>query len=149
MTATQVFYRFLKEELTINEFVFFNRALRGEKIRIGKGNSRPAFTRRENGAIKSKTFVEDFLAAGRGRSLNGYMSNLLKYLCPRLSYQRWQNVDYKRKREKIWYRGAWGYSDQYYFVYNELWHNFLKRHIENASEKIYDGRVVDYKLKKK
>lgn len=139
MTATQVFYRFLKEELTINEFVFFNRMLRGESPKLGTYRVSPP-------RVKTKTFVEDYLACGRGRSLNGYMINLMRYICPRLSHKRSFNKDYYRTvySKWNWYNKK---HDDYISRYNELWHKFLEKHIQNADVKIYHGEYIDYLVK--
>ena len=146
MTATQVFYRFLKDALTPYEFNFFNRLLRGEPPKISY-NTKKFYKITYHRGIKSKTFVEDFLKTGRGKNLRGYMSNLIRYECPSIYYKSSLNYWYNYKR----YKAPWlrlpherNVRDYYHYTYVKLWHEYLDKHIKNSDEKIWHGETIDY-----
>ena len=146
MTATQVFYRFLKDALTPYEFNFFNRLLRGEPPKINY-NARHFYKITYYRGIKSKTFVEDYLRRGRGRNLRGYMSNLIRYECPNIYYRSGSNYWYNHTR----YKSPWrrpneerNVRDYYQYTYVKLWHEFLDKHIKNSDQKVWHGEIIDY-----
>ena len=146
MTATQVFYRFLKDALTTYEFNFFNRLLRGEPPKINY-NIKTFYKITYHRGIKSKTFVEDFLKTGRGKNLRGYMSNLIRYECPSIYYKSSLNYWYNYKR----YKAPWlrlpherNVRDYCHYTYVKLWHEYLDKHIKNSDEKIWHGETIDY-----
>jgi hypothetical protein len=146
MTATQVFYRFLKDALTPYEFNFFNRLLRGEPSNINY-YSKTFYRINYFRGIKSKTFVEDYLSKGRGRNLRGYMSNLMRYECQRIYYKSGSNYWYNHARYKpSWYRphSERNISDYYHYTYVKLWHDYLDKHIKNSGDKIWHGETIDY-----
>lgn len=141
MTATQVFYRFLKEELSIDGYLYFQRLIRGEEV----GNWRKTRLIRKKNPLGSKTFVDDYLRRGDGRTLCGYMMNLLRWEEPALTYRMNCNKDYSDRKD-IW---QWDkYTERFYRqYYTKLWHKFLRKYIQDCDKRIYHGLVPDYKLK--
>lgn len=150
MTATQVFYRFLKEELSIDGYLYFHRILKGENV----GSTRKYQVYRcTNGfwshkPVGNKTFVEDFIGNGDGRTLGGFMRNLLTYEEPALVHFMSSNKDYQKREvfKNPWYK----YTRAVYIdTYCTLWRKFLKENIENYDKRIYYGRIPEFKLKKR
>ena len=143
MTATQVFYRFLKEELTIDGYLYFTRIIKGENV----GYWRKKAVRRTLKPKWNKTFVEEFIGSGSGRNLSGFMSNLLK-LEQSLVYNMNSNKDYRQREVKI---NPWAKYTQlvYKDTYIRLWRDFIKNNIENGEKRIYNGKIPEYRLKEK
>jgi len=145
MTATQVFYMFLKRELSLDGHIYFHRILKGEYA--GSYWRNQGRIRRTNFPKGSNTFVEDFLSKGRGRTLDGFMGNLLKHIESGLVTFKRYNGDYRNREVRL---NPWGkYTNDIVYVdtYVRLWHDFLKKYIENSGKRIYNGEIVDYKLK--
>ena len=166
MTATQVFFLFLKEECLIDEMRFFKWIIMNDC-----GNKyfhkRPLF---------KPTFVEDYLSRNN-RALNNFMIRLF-ILAPNLKYKRHRNPRWKlickafNKRnegkminvkriswitgETIWERMPCMFkpyrSGMYINYYRSKWNDFLFHKIE--SDKKFNspfkkGECYDFKLKTK
>ena len=143
MTATQVFYGFLKKELTLDGYIYFRRLLLGEYV----GNTRKTKIRRTFYPKASKTFVDDFLKGGDGRTLSGFMGNLLRHIEPALVTYKYYNQDYKQRKVLI---NPWSkYTNEmvYRDTYCRLWRKFIKDNIENGDKRVYHGKMPDYKFK--
>lgn len=163
MTATQVFFLFLKEECLIDEMRFFKWAVMKET-----GNryfrKRPLF---------KPTFVEDYLSRNN-RTLSNFMIRLF-ILAPSLKHFRHNNPRWKiivndfrtRNEGKIIKRKRIGWNDEiieseelclfhpyrcgmYVNYYRRKWNKFLNEKIE--SDKKFNspfkkGESYDFKLK--
>lgn len=128
MTATEVFVKFLKTELSSDEYLFFMHHL-----------SR----RRRNGRAKPflrKGCVEEYLSSTR-RTLGGFMTRLF-VLCPNLIRCGMDNPKYEKVYNDVKRRYIYSLNnetDEYYFkqhvnskyvsIYRMKWHNFLDNHI--------------------
>lgn len=167
MTATQLFFLFLKNECTIDEMRFF-------KWAVMKEPENKYFRKRP---LFRPTFVEDYLS-NNGRALNNFMTRLF-ILAPSLNNHRHRNPrwriiknEYNKRNEgksllvkiKDWdgnetgetYRRPCVFRDfnsgMYIKYYQRKWNEFLKENIE--SEKKFNspfkkGESYDFKLKTK
>ena len=163
MTATQVFFLFLKEECLIDEMRFFKWAVMKEP-----GNR--YFRKRK---LFTPTFVEDYLSRNN-RALNNFMTRLF-ILAPNLKNFRHRNPrmkliidEFYRRNKKRWVkrkRTDWNgdtvwvevpcvfqtyRSGMYINYYRGKWNQFLNEKIE--SEKKFNspfkkGECYDFKLK--
>ena len=143
MTATQVFYCFLKRELTLDGYIFFIRLLKGENV----GKIRNLKIRRSYYPKGSRTFVEDYIKVGEGRTLSGFMNNLLRHIEPALVLYKHYNQDYK---QRVVFKNPWSkYTNEMVYIdtYCTLWRKFVSDKIENGDKRVYNGKMLDYKLK--
>ncbi len=143
MTATQVFYAFLKKELTLDGYMYFRRLLLGENV----GGYRKKQIRRNCYPKASKTFVEDYIKKGHGKTLSGFMSNLLRHIEPGLVNYKYYNQDYKTRKV---FRNPWSkYTNEMVYIdtYCRLWRNFINEKIENGDKRVYYGKMPNYKFK--
>ncbi len=127
MTPTEVFIKFLRTELSSDEYLYFMYHL-----------SR----RRRNGRAKPflrKGCVEEYLSNTR-RTLGGFMTRLF-VLCPTLIRYGMNNPRYKKVYNDVFkkYHYLYNETDEYYFkqhvnskyvcIYRMKWRNFLDNHI--------------------
>ena len=138
MTATEVFLRFLKEELECDEFLFFMHYLHkhGNKYFHNTKFKRKLF---------HETFVEDYLSRNN-RSLFGFMKRLfilapnLKRMCHENKRYDKLKVDWKLERVKRGTEKRVRFYEPYHIAmyvmyYNRKWQKFLKENIDK--EKSY------------
>ena len=128
MTATEVFIKFLKTELTSEEYIFFMYHL---SRRRRCGHAKP---------FLAKGCVEEYLSNTR-RTLGGFMTRLF-VLCPNLIRYGMNNPTYEMVNKNVLRRFIYSLSnetDAYYFrqhvnskyvsIYRTKWRNFLDSHI--------------------
>jgi len=136
MTATEVFLRFLKEELEYDEFLFFMHYLHDH----GNGYF---YNRKYKRKLFSKTFVEDYLSRNN-RSLFCFMKRLfilapnLKRYCSENKRYNKLKVDWilerrKRGTEKRVFFCEKYHVAMYVMYYNRKWQNFLKGKIDKKN----------------
>ena len=143
MTATRVFYIFLRKELTLDGYIYFKRILSGEYV----GGYRKTKIRRTYYPKATKTFVDDFIKNGQGKTLKGFMGNLLRHIEPALVRYKYYNTDYNKRIPHI---NPWAkYSNDivYKDTYCRLWRKFLDENVENGDKRIYHGKLPEYKFK--
>ena len=165
MTATQLFFLFLKNECSIDEMRFF-------KWAVMEQPENKYFCKRP---LYKPTFVEDYLSRN-GRALNNFMTRLF-ILAPSLKNHRFRNPrwgkivqGYHDRNEgktllvkiKDWYGNETGEtyrrpcvfrtynSGMYVKYYQRRWNEFLNNNI--VSEKKFNspfkkGESYDFKLK--
>ena len=165
MTATQLFFMFLKEECTIDEMRFFKWAVM-EHPENKYFRTRPLY---------KPTFVEDYLS-NNGRALNNFMTRLF-ILAPSLKNHRCRNPrwsiirkEYNERNEgksllikiRDWDGNETGESyrrpcefqtfncGMYVKYYQHKWNEFLNNNV--ISEKKFNspfkkGESYDFKLK--
>lgn len=165
MTATQVFFLFLKEECTISEMRFF-------KWAVMKHPENKYFRKRP---LFKPTFVEDYLS-NNARAINNFMTRLF-ILAPSLNNHRHRNPrwkiiknEYNKRNEgksllvklkdlegnetSHTYRRPCVFrnydSGMYVKYYQRKWNEFLKNKV--ISEKKFNspfkkGESYDFKLK--
>lgn len=162
MTATQIFTRFLKEELTCGEYQFFMRYMLNHGNKYFKN-------RKFNRKLFHDTFVEDYLSRNN-RPLYGFMKRLF-ILSPNIKRMYFRNPRTKiLKKEWIethdltkHYRTKYGTVNKNHFkeryivgmyvnYYNKKWHDFLEKVIdkENSSsvnEWFRKGKKLEFKFK--
>lgn len=147
MTATDVFLKFLKTELSMDEYLFFMHHL-SSKRRNGK--VRP---------VLKRGCVEEYLSS-TGRTLGGFMTRLF-VLCPGLIRGGMDNPIYVKIHDEIFRKYYYRDGEEYYFnlhinskyvsIYRTRWRNFLHLHIK--SEKKIDspykeGELYSYEYNK-
>ena len=134
MTATDVFIRFLKTQLTTEEYLYFVPILSQKRF---KGRAKP---------ILRKGYVEEYLSEHH-RTLGGFMGRLF-VVCPNLVKQIEMNPTYQRfypycKRHTNWYFyhndidfehavRKWAVSKTI-IHYRDRWRIFLKENIGGSS----------------
>lgn len=164
MTATQLFFLFLKEECTIDEMRFF-------KWAVMKNPDNKYFRKRP---LFKPTFVEDYLSRNN-RALNNFMTRLF-ILAPSLKNARHRNPRWKmikndfiqrnegkviKYKEKSWIDDSIVWRERpcyfknfncgmYVNYYRRKWNQFLNEKIE--SDKKFNspfkkGESYDFKLK--
>jgi len=157
MTATQVYLRFLKEELTLGEYQFFMHFMHNHGNRYFRNHK---FDRK----LFHETFVEDYLSRNK-RPLCSFMKRMF-ILAPNLKYFMFKNPRFRMLVDD-WnnshdttkkYRTKWGrvkanrfeykyLKGMYVNYYNRKWYAFLTKWInKETSSSMYEWFGKDKKL---
>lgn len=128
MTATEVFIKFLRTQLTSEEYIFFMYHL-SRKRRCGRVKP-----------FLAKGCVEKYLSNTR-RTLGGFMTRLFT-LCPNLIIYGMDNPKYKKIYQDVLKKHIYDISNdieahyfmkhinsKYVTIYRLKWRNFLREHV--------------------